>query len=196
MPAQNNTAEVQTSSSGLTDWERLILQSAALKKLNAIHKEFREDMTKALTPGDKRAVKNAQGLELGSVTLTAPSKKAVCDDNAALLAMADEKGMEIVDSLPPAGDPRAQEIVNLLFEMGRTDLLDSFVPKEDADALAAEVLENWQITGELPLGWEIKDASQPSVRITPGRSKAAKAAIKIMLDGAGDALALNPGKDA
>jgi len=37
-------------------------------------------------------------------------------------------------------------------ELGRTDLLESAVVREDADAIAKKVLEDWQITGSSGFG--------------------------------------------
>ena len=121
-----------------------------LRRLNGIHKEFKDSICGEMEPGDKRTVKKAQGLELGSESKSAPGMKAVCTDSAVILAMVEEQGREIVDGLPVPSDPRHEEIVRLLMEIGRRDLLESAVVKEDADAIAAKVLEGWQLTGDLP----------------------------------------------
>lgn len=175
-------------------YEKVLLQAVVLRKLNGIHKEFKDSITHDMEPGDKRTVKNAQGLELGSVSKSAPGKKAVCTDNAVLLAMAEEQGCEIVDGLPAPSDPRHEEVIRLLMELGRTDLLESAVVKEDADAIAAKVLEDWQISGQLPTGWEIKEASSPRVAINSKRSNAARAAIDHLVKEAGTVLALEAGE--
>lgn len=175
-------------------YEKVLLQAVVLRKLNGIHKEFKDSITRDMSPGDKRTVKNAQGLELGSVSKSAPGMKAVCTDNAVLLAIAEEQGREIVDGLPAPSDPRHEEIIRLLMEIGRTDLLESAVVKEDADAIAAQVLEDWQISGQLPTGWEIKEASSPRVAINSKRSNAARAAIDHLVKEAGTVLALEAGE--
>mgnify|MGYP007026314863 CR=1 FL=1 len=175
-------------------YEKALLQAVVLKRLNGIHKEFKDSITRDMEPGDKRTVKNAQGLELGSVSKSAPGMKAVCTDSAVLLAMAEEQGREIVDGLPAPSDPRHEEIISLLMELGRTDLLESAVVKEDADTIAAKVLEDWQISGQLPTGWEIKEASSPRVAINSKRSNAARAAIDHLVKEAGTVLALEAGE--
>lgn len=175
-------------------YEKVLLQAVVLRKLNGIHKEFKDSITREMEPGDKRTVKNAQGLELGSVSKSAPGMKAVCTDSAVLLAMAEDQGREIVDGLPAPSDPRHEEIIRLLMELGRTDLLESAVVKEDADAIAAQVLEDWQISGQLPTGWEIKEASSPRVAINSKRSNAARAAIDHLVKEAGTVLALEAGE--
>lgn len=176
-------------------YEKLLLQSVVLRRLNGIHKEFKDSIVKELQPGDSRKVKNAQGLELGTVSMSSPNVKAVCTDNAILLAMANEQGSEIVDGLPAPRDERHQQIIDLLFEIGRTDLLESSVVKEDADAIAAKVLEEWQISGQLPTGWEIKEASSPRVTINSKRSNAARAAIDHLVKEAGAVLEITDGKE-
>lgn len=191
----HSTNDVQTVSPSRDPYERLLLQSAVLKQLNVIHGEFKNELAAELRPGDKHPVKNAQGLALGSVSMSAPGKKAVCTDKHVLLAEADERGMEIVDGLPDTTDPRHQEIIDLLFDL-RPDLLESHVVKDDAEKLAAEVLQNWQITGELPTGWEIKEASEPRLTVSPGRSTAAKAAIAFLVEKAGSVLEITDGKEA
>ncbi|MFS0079479.1 hypothetical protein ACL1FX_07595 [Corynebacterium striatum] len=194
MQNHDNTPAAPNGNVERDPYEKVLLQAVVLRRLNGIHKEFKDSITGDLNPGDKRTVKNAQGLELGSVSISAPGKKAVCTDNAVLLAMAEEQGREIVDGLPSPSDPRHEEIVGLLMELGRTDLLESAVVKEDADAIAAKVLEDWQISGQLPTGWEIKEASSPRVAINSKRSNAARAAIDHLVKEAGTVLALEAGE--
>lgn len=192
MPTQDNTPNTPDTISA-QDYERVLLQAAVLKQLYARHSELKDQIQAQLTPGDKHAVKNAQGLALGSVSMSSPNKKAVCNDNAVLLGMAEDKGLEIIDALPQPTDPRYQEIVDFLYET-RPDLLDSSVSREDEKELAEQVLSQWQITGQLPAGWEIVEASKPRFSVTPGRSKEAKAAIAYLTDQAGTILELEAGE--
>lgn len=194
MHTHDNTTTPALETAERDPYEKVLLQAVVLRKLNGIHKEFKDSITRDMEPGDRRTVKNAQGLELGSVSKSAPGMKAVCTDGAVLLAMADEQGREIVDGLPSPSDPRHEEIIRLLMELGRTDLLESAVVKEDADEIAAKVLEDWQISGQLPTGWEIKEASSPRVAINSKRSNAARAAIDHLVKEAGTVLALEAGE--
>ncbi|MDK8898169.1 hypothetical protein QP999_09500 [Corynebacterium sp. MSK004] len=194
MHTHDNTTTPALETAERDPYEKVLLQAVVLRKLNGIHKEFKDSITRDMEPGDKRTVKNAQGLELGSVSKSAPGMKAVCTDSAVLLAMAEEQGREIVDGLPAPSDPRHEEIIRLLMELGRTDLLESAVVKEDADEIAAKVLEDWQISGQLPTGWEIKEASSPRVAINSKRSNAARAAIDHLVKEAGTVLALEAGE--
>ena len=66
--------------------------------------------------------------------------------------------------------------------------------REDEKELAEQVLSQWQITGQLPTGWEIVEASKPRFSVTPGRSKEAKAAIAYLTDQAGTILELEAGE--
>ncbi|OFP17185.1 hypothetical protein HMPREF2998_03060 [Corynebacterium sp. HMSC065A05] len=191
MHTQDNTPNTPDTIT-VKDYERVLLQAAVLKQLYARHAELKDMIQAQLTPGDKRAVKNAQGLTLGSVSMSAPNKKAVCNDPAVLLGMAQDKGLEIIDALPQPADPRYQEIVDFLYET-RPDLLDSGVSRDDEKELAEQVLSQWQITGQLPAGWEVVEASKPRFSVTPGRSKGAKAAIAYLTDQAGTILELEQG---
>lgn len=157
--------------------QRLIIEAAVLKHMYAAHAEFKAEVAKDFTPGDKRAVKNAQGLNFGSVSMTAPNKKAVCKDQNILLAMADEQGMEIIDALPATDTEAGQEAIAVLLEHA-PHLLTSDVSKEDRKEIADTILEHWQVTGDIPTGWTIEEASTERLNVTPGRSKAAQAAIE------------------
>ena len=196
MHKHDNTPAPALETTERDPYEKVLLQAVVLRKLNGIHKEFKDSITRDMEPGDKRTVKNAQGLELGSVSKSAPGMKAVCTDSAVLLAMAEEQGREIVDGLPAPSDPRHGEIISLLMELGRTDLLESAVVKEDADAIAERVLEDWQITGDLPAGWEIREASTSRMSIIPKRTKAARAAIDRLVQSTGAILEITDGKDS
>lgn len=140
------------------------------------HQERKERVAKGFTPGEKHDIKNEQGLKLGSASMSAPNKKAVCKDDAVLAAMAHERGMELVDDLPHPGTEAAAHAVEVLLEHA-PELLVTTVTDVDAKALADEVLERWQITGVTPMGWEIVDASKPTFRVAKARTAPAKAAM-------------------
>ena len=186
MPTQNNTPD-HVKANGLNLAQRVVLQSAVLGKLYEMHKEEKRELEKQLAPGDKRTVTNNQGVKLGTASMSQPSKKAVCTDHSVLLAMADDHGLEIIDSLPAPTDPRYQEIIDLLFEV-RPDLLDSSISRDDEKHLADHVLKEWQIKGDLAPGWEIKDSSAPRMTIRKGTDKVAKAAIEHMSSSASNSL--------
>ncbi|APT92914.1 hypothetical protein CPHO_08480 [Corynebacterium phocae] len=174
--------------------EKVLLQAAVLKKLYAIHQDHKDAFTRQLEPGDKRTIKNAQGLALGSISKSVPNKKAVCEDPAVLMAMAMEQGVEILDGLPTEGDDRYIEIVDFLIKHQREDLLVPEISPADHKEIADGVLEKWQITGELPAGWKIKEASAPRVTVSPGRTKPVKAAIDHLVKKAGTVLELESGE--
>lgn len=171
--------------------KRLLIEAAVLKKMQDAHKLYKSDVQKTLSTGESIKVKNDQGLELGSVSMTSPSMKAVCSDKSILLATADERGMELVDSLPAPGSDKYQQVVDYLYE-NAPELLETNVTRDDADQLGKEVLENWQITGELPAGWKTVEASTASIRVTPGRSAPAKAAIDHLVGKMNDILPATP----
>lgn len=172
MHEQSNIPALKSAST----LQRVLLQAAVLKKLNGAHKEFKDQVALAFAPGEKVEITNAQSLKLGSASMSQPSKTAVCKDEAVMLAMADDRGMEIVDALPRNDSEKGQAAIDYLLEHA-PHLLDSSVTSDDAKTLATEVFESWQVTGELPLGWEIKEASDPQFSVTPGRTKPAVAAI-------------------
>lgn len=140
------------------------------------HKERKDRLAKDFTPGEKHDIKNEQGLKLGAASMSAPNKKAVCKDAAILTAMADERGMELVDHLPKPGTEEVERAIEVLTEHA-PELLRTDVSKQDSDEIAAQVLERWQVTGVVPMGWEIVDASTPRFSVTRARTAPAKAAM-------------------
>lgn len=171
------TKELLRSEGALT---RLILEQAIMGNLKKENEAFKSQVSKAFKPGESSKVKNAQGLDIGSVSKSAPNKKAVCNDQSIVLAMAIDKGYDIHDALPVPGSDKAAELVDYLFE-NAPQFLESSISAPDLKEMSDEVLENHMIKGELPAGWEIVEASSPSFRVTPGRSAAAKAAIEHLL---------------
>lgn len=159
----------------------LLVENVVLKKLNALAKERKAATEATFRPGEKVEITNTQGVKLGSVSMSQPNKKAVCHDDAVLLGMAVENGYELEDFLPTEGTPEYVEAVNVLTEAGRADLLRVSVSTGEASELAQKVLEEWQITGKLPNGWEIEDASSPRFTVTAGRTAPAKAALEHVL---------------
>lgn len=154
----------------------LLEQAEVLKILNGLHDQAKKNVAKFFAAGDKKAVKNAQGVELGSVSMTSPNKRAVCTDDAILMAMADDRGMEIIDGLPT--DPEAlQQCINIIYEHA-PELLVQSISKEDRQELEGDVLRRWQVTGEVPTGWVIKDASTPRFTVAPARTALAKEALR------------------
>lgn len=195
MPTQNNTPD-HVKANGLDLAQRVVLQSAVLGKLYEKHKEEKRELEKQLAPGDKRTVTNDQGVKLGTASMSQPNKKAVCTDPAVLLGMAEDYGLEITDSLPDKEDPRSQKIIDLLFE-DHKELFDSDISKEDKKFLSGKILEEWQITGRLPVGWEIRDASTSRMSINKATDNVAKAAIEHMITRASNSLAeITDGKEA
>lgn len=155
---------------------RLITEAALLDELYKRHKEFKEELAGGFEPGDKRTIKNRQGLELGSASKTAPAPKAVPDDMSVILTQADAEGRELIDELPAPGTPEYDEVMDLVFNHA-PHLLRTSIGKDDADAMAKDALEHWQITGEVKPGWKITEGSRATFRLNKGRSKAAKAAV-------------------
>ena len=133
-------------------------------------------------------------MQLASFSMSAPKKVAVCTDPSILAAMAEEENMELVDVLPRDAD-RLQELLNHVYET-RPDLLDVSISKEEEKELSEKVFKNWLVTGELPAGWEIKESSSPSFRVTKARSEQAKAVIDHLFGQAADILEINSGKEA
>ncbi|MDK8241664.1 hypothetical protein [Corynebacterium coyleae] len=159
---------------------RLIKQKYVLDLLYAINKDETAALASQYEPGEKADIKNDNGVKIGTVSMSNPNKKAVPDDDSILLGYAVEHGYEVLEMLPANDTKAASEIVKLVEEAGREDLLVPMVSKDDEDAIKAEVLKNWEFTGgsELPLGWEIKNASNPRFTVAKGRSAQAKAAFE------------------
>lgn len=161
--------------------QRLVIESALLKRMYAKHNELKSEVQEALSPGDSIKAKNAQAVEIGGVSMSSPNNKAVCTDESVLLAQAADKGLELVDRLPANDTPEAVAIIDYLMDHAPHLLPAPTVAPSDVDDLATEVLEQWQATGRKPVGWEIRPASEPRMTVTAGRSKVAKAAIDHLL---------------
>lgn len=158
---------------------QLLMQDYALGQLYGIHKDLKADIAAQFEAGEKVEITNAQGVKLGSVSMSQPNKKAVADDNSVLLGYATEHGYEVEDVLPAYGTREYNEIVDLVYAAGREEeLLGVSVAPDVETAMGERVLKDWQITGELPTGWSIKDASQPRFTLSKGRTAQAKAALE------------------
>lgn len=189
-----------TPAAELDDATRVLMQKYALDWAYAQHADLLDELKKDFSPGDRRVIKNSQGVELGALTMSNPSKKAVPVDPAVVAAQADEKQMEMFDTLPSADSPEGLELIQFLYDQGRTDLLGvPTVGRDDMNELAAGALEEWQVTGQAPAGWEIKDASRPSFtvrKVTGKKAQLANKAIAHLQKGMSDLLMLDtPGKD-
>lgn len=160
---------------------RVLKQKYILDQLYAIHNEEKEAVAAAFQPGDKAEIKNAQGVKIGTVSMSNPSKKAVPDDQSVLLGYAVDNGYEVEDYLPEPGTSEYQQVIDLVYAAGREEeLLVPGIAKAEAQAVCDHVLKNWEFTAgkELPTGWTIQDASQPRFTISKGRSAQAKAAFE------------------
>lgn len=158
--------------------ERLmvVLEDAVLGKLYARHKERKEALASGFEPGEKHDVTNPQGVKLGSMSMSQPGKKAVCEDESILVGRATELGMELVDHLPAPGTPEHEEAIGVLLENAPHLLPTPTLSKADYEELAREALEQWQITGKAPLGWVIEDSSKPRFTVSKPRGKNATVA--------------------
>lgn len=158
---------------------QLLMQDYALGQLYGIHKDLKADIASQFTSGEKVEITNEQGVKLGSVSMSQPSKKAVPDDDSVLLGYATSHGYEVEDVLPAYGTPEYNKVIDLIYAAGREgELLGVSVSPSDEKEIAAKVLEGWQFTGELEPGWKIQDASQPRFTLSKGRTAQAKAALE------------------
>ena len=158
---------------------RVLKQRYMLNLMWAIHNDDTARIAAGYEAGDKTEVKNEQGVKLGSVSMSNPSKKAVADDDSVLLGYAVEHGHEVEDFLPEPGTPEYNAVIDLVYASGREqELLRPSVTSEVRKEIQAEVLEAWEITGETPTGWSIKDASNPRFTVTLGRTAKSKLAME------------------
>lgn len=181
------------------DHERLmvLLESVVIDTLYARHKERKNALAEQFEAGEKHDVKNAQGLKLGTVSKSSPNKKAVPTDESILIGAAAERGMELIDHLPREGTEEYVKAIDVLAEHAPELLPTPTVSKADVEEIAKGVLEQWQITGVEPIGWEIRDASAPRFSVTKPRgngAKTAKAAIAHIVGEVENILALEAPK--
>lgn len=169
--------------------ERALLQQAVIKELKKIADEDKGMIHHALENGEKRAVKNARGAELGSIYRTSPKPQFVIEDIAAVAPTADES--EIIDLLPSNPDSleywRAVEVL----QEHAPELLTTTLAKGERDRLAAEVEEQWKITGKLPAGWGIQEGKDGYTVMRPNAT--GKKVAEHMLGQTKDVLALTEG---
>lgn len=163
-----------------TQTERLLVlvESAVLDRLYAKHKERKEALAAAFNPGEKFDVTNDQGLKLGTISMSQPNKKAVPVDISVIAVQALERGYELTDRLPEPGSPNYDKAIQVLSEHAPELLPPPVVPTSAINAIAQEMLEQWQITGQPPIGWEIRDASRPTFRVAKTRGREGKIAQK------------------
>lgn len=159
---------------------RLIKQKYILELLTDIHKDETAMLARKYDAGDKAEIKNDNGVKIGTVSMSNPTKKAVEDDEAVLLGYAMEHGYDVEDALPANGTREALQIIDLVYAAGKEDLLIPSVSEEHAATIRDQVLRDWEFTGgkDLPLGWNIKDASSPRFSVRKGSSAQAKAAFE------------------
>lgn len=190
-PAPQPTEETTPDVLDPENLERALLQQAVIKKLKEIADDDKARIHHALANGEKRAVKNARGAELGSVYRTNPKPRFVIEDMAAVLPEAQDKGMEIIDLLPTdPGSPEYHEAAAILAEHA-PELLHQQITKADLDALTAEVKEQWEITGQLPAGWAIQEGKDGYTAMRPNTT--GKKVVEHMLSKTKDVLALTEG---
>lgn len=162
---------------------RLIVERLILDQLTTLNKDFRAQVEKTLEPGDSRKIRTTKGVEVGTIGRSSVTYKAVPEDMAVVLADAADRGIELIDTLPPEDDPRYQTIIAILFEHA-PELLDTSIPPESREELADEVLEEWEITDHVREGWKIvKTAPRFSVR--PKRSQRALLALEAEMNTSG-----------
>lgn len=162
---------------------RLIVERLILDQLTTLNKDFRAQVEQTLEPGDSRKIRTTKGVEVGTIGRSSVTYKAIPEDMAVVLADAADRGIELIDALPPEDDPRYQKIIAILFEHA-PELLDTTIPPESREELADEVLEEWEITDHVRDGWKIvKTAPRFSVR--PKRSQRALMALEAEMNHSG-----------
>ena len=171
-----------TDDTTLTHELNMVMREACvLDQLYSLHKDRKDALARLFRPGEKHDVTNAQGLRMGSMSLSQPNKKAVCTDESILVGTAEAKGMELIDHLPAEGTPEYVEAIEVLREHAEHLLPPPTISRDDAAELASEALEQWQITGRAPLGWEITDASKPRFTVSKPRDAAGRAAMRHLI---------------
>lgn len=159
---------------------QLLMQDYALGQLYGIHKDLKADIAAQFDPGESVKIKNPQGFDLGSVNMSSPSKKAVPDDDSILLGYAVEHGYDVEDVLPARGTEEYNQVIDLIYAAGREDeLLRPAVTKEHEKEIVEKITADYGINEDsLPIGWTVKDASQPRFSLRKGTSPQAKAALE------------------
>lgn len=184
-PTQDATPDVLAPD----NLERALLQQAVIKELKKIADEDKGMIHHALENGEKRAVKNARGAELGSIYRTSPQAVFVIEDIAAVAPTADES--EIIDLLPNNPDTEGYMQAVRVLEEHAPHLLGMTLTKTERDRLAAEVEEQWKITGKLPAGWGIQEGKDGYTVMRPNAT--GKKVAEYMLGQTKDVLALTEG---
>lgn len=133
----------------------VLIRKYVLDELISYSKDMEAALNGALSSGEKIEVTNAQGVKLGSVSMSKPAPKAVPDSHEVAMGMAQDMGFEIIDTLPDPESDKGRELIDYLFE-NAPQFLDMSISRDDAKTMQEKVLEDWQITGKTPLGWQIQ----------------------------------------
>ena len=185
------TAEVEqlTRKEKLLSRENLeiaMLQDAVVKELTKIAKDSKNDIHSVLADGEKQLVRNERGVELGSIYRTSPQPPARVVDLAAVAAQADEAGEELEYKLPAPGTAEYQQVVELVL-VHNEDLLVLDLTPEAVKNLSEKVLAEWQVTGKVPVGWEIVEGKSGYTAIRP--NAVGKEIVQRLMAGQQDLLA-------
>ncbi|WP_293955051.1 hypothetical protein [uncultured Corynebacterium sp.] len=185
------TAEVEqlTRKEKLLSRENLevaMLQDAVVKELTKIAKDSKSDIHSVLADGEKQLVRNERGVELGSIYRTSPKPTARVVDLAAVAAQADEAGEELEYRLPAPGTAEYQQAVELVL-VHNEDLLVLDLTPEAVKNLSEKVLAEWQVTGKVPVGWEIVEGKSGYTAIRP--NAVGKEIVQRLMSGQQDLLA-------
>lgn len=112
-----------------------------------------------LQPGEKANIVTEWGESLGSVSRTKTKFTAVITDPAIVAAdYADEVEFKVSGA--------TDELIDFLLDNGGEKFLTPVLPEAVERQLAADALNTWRRTGQVPDGWEIKE-SRTSLRATP-----------------------------
>lgn len=170
---------------------QLLLQDYALGQLYEIHKDLKAAVAREFGVGESTRITNERGVELGSVSMSQPKKKAVPDDDSVLLGYAAAHGYDVEDTLPAYGTPEYNKVIDLIYAAGREDeLLGASVAPADREEIEDKVLHDWQDTDELEPGWTITAASEPRFSLRKGGTPQAKKALERFTAPVREALAI------
>jgi len=136
--------------------ETVLLQQAVVKELKKIADDGKQALHAVLADGEKRVVLNERGAELGSIYRTSSKPAAKIVDINVVAAQADEQGEEIIYRLPALGTPEYERVVDLVLSHD-PDLAVVEIAPDGVKAMSEKVLADWEVTGNVPDGWEIVD---------------------------------------
>lgn len=171
--------------------EKVSMEVAVSKALYAVAKDHQNEVDALLENGQSIKVLNSRGVHIATVGKSNPQPKFVVADMAVVLPGAVDAGCEVVDLLPDDESSEAYAAAVEVLAEHAPHLLRPVLPEHEEERLRDDVRTRWEVTGELPAGWEIQEARSGSTSVRV--SKVGKEMVAHLLEGTKSVLEITEG---